>query len=79
MLNGDKKLDRNSYKPLYVQLSEIILNYINDSHLEHGDILPSENQLLSQFDVSRNTIRLAVDRLVKMGVAKKTQPRIAAC
>jgi len=65
------ELDRNSYKPLYVQLSEILLEYANDSHLEHGDALPSENELLSRFDVSRNTIRLAVDRLVQLGVAKK--------
>jgi DNA-binding GntR family transcriptional regulator len=73
VLNADQKLDRNNYKPLYVQVSEIILDFVSNNHLEHGDMLPSENQLLAQFDVSRNTIRLAVDRLVKMGVAKKTR------
>lgn len=73
MLNGFNELDRNSFKPLYVQLSEIILEYATDNHLKHSDALPSENELLSQFDVSRNTIRLAVERLVKMGVAKKTR------
>lgn len=72
-MNGVNEVDRNSYKPLYVQLSEIILDYAANNQLEHGDTLPSENELLSRFDVSRNTIRLAVERLVKMGVAKKTR------
>jgi DNA-binding GntR family transcriptional regulator len=71
MLNGFYELDRNSFKPLYVQLSEIILNRATDSQLNHGESIPSENELLSKFDVSRNTIRLAVERLVKLGVAKK--------
>jgi len=65
------ELDRQNYKPLYIQLSEILIDYANDHQLENGDALPSENELLSQFSVSRNTIRLAVDRLVQLGVAKK--------
>ena len=73
MLNSANEIDRNSYKPLYVQLSEILLEYASESQLEHGDALPSENELLSRFDVSRNTIRQAVERLVKMGAAKKTR------
>jgi len=71
MLNGVNELDRHSFKPLYVQLSEIILNHATDNQLKNGDAIPSENELLSKFDVSRNTIRLAVERLVKLGVAKK--------
>lgn len=69
--NEIQMLDRSSYKPLYVQLAEIIIQYAKDRQLKGGDILPSENELLSQFDISRNTVRLAADRLVKMGFAKK--------
>ena len=65
------QLDRQSYKPLYIQISEILIEYAKTHHLEDGDALPSENELLSQFPVSRNTIRLAVDRLVQLGVARK--------
>jgi DNA-binding transcriptional regulator YhcF (GntR family) len=65
------ELDRQNYKPLYIQLSEILIDYANAHQLENGDALPSENELLAQFSVSRNTIRLAVDRLVQVGVAKK--------
>lgn len=64
-------LDRSNYKPLYVQLAEIIVEYAKDQQLNAGDILPSENELLSKFDVSRNTVRLAAERLVKMGFATK--------
>ncbi len=71
MLEGVNKLDRNSYKPLYVQLSEIIFDFAIGNQLKNGAALPSENELLSQFDVSRNTVRQAVDRLVKIGAAKK--------
>ncbi len=57
MLDISAELDRHSYKPLYIQLSEILIDYANSHHLENGDALPSENELLSQFSVSRNTIR----------------------
>jgi DNA-binding GntR family transcriptional regulator len=73
MLDVSDELDRQSYKPLYIQLAEIILKYANSHHLENGEALPSENELLSHFSVSRNTIRLAVDRLVQLGVAKKVR------
>lgn len=66
-------LDRSSYKPIYIQLSEMIIEYARNKDLKHGDLLPSENELLAELDVSRNTIRLAVDRLVKMGFATKVR------
>ena len=64
-------VNRDSYKPIYIQVSEMIIDYAKFLKLNPGDALPSENQLLSMLDVSRNTVRLAVDRLVKMNFAKK--------
>jgi len=66
-----QSIDRNSYKPIYIQISEMIIDYARTMELKHGDILPSENMLLSKLDVSRNTIRLAVDRLEKLDFATK--------
>ena len=66
-----QQIDRNSYKPLYIQVSEMIIDYVRALGLKHDDILPSENELLSKLDVSRNTIRLAVERLVNMDFAIK--------
>ncbi len=65
------QVDRKSYKPIYIQVSEMILEYSKHLELSPGDALPSENHLLSLLDVSRNTIRQAVDRLVKMDFAVK--------
>jgi len=73
MLDVSADLDRESYKPLYIQLAEILIDYASKYHLKNGDALPSENELLSHFDVSRNTVRLSVDRLVQLGVAKKVR------
>jgi len=70
-----QEVDRNSYTPIYVQLSEMIIEFINHAKLKQGDMLPSENELLSRFNVSRNTIRLAVERLVKMDIAVKVKGR----
>ena len=66
-----QSIDRNSYKPLYIQVSEMLIDYATNADLKHGDLLPSENELLSRLDVSRNTIRLAVERLVKMDFVTK--------
>ncbi len=65
------EVDRESFKPLYIQLSEMILEYAHAMQLQPGDLLPSENQLLAKLDVSRNSIRQAMDRLVKMDFVVK--------
>ena len=49
----------------------MIIEYSEKMRLKPGDALPSENQLLAMLDVSRNSIRQAVDRLVKMDFAIK--------
>jgi GntR family transcriptional regulator len=60
-------LERNSPTPLYTQISEDLRERITQG-LSPGDRLPSENQLVQQYHVSRNTIRLAIDRLHKHGL-----------
>ncbi len=77
MLNKYKfqEIDRNSYTPIYVQVSEMIIEYINHEKLKQGDKLPSENELISRLNISRNTIRLAVERLVNMDIAVKVKGR----
>jgi GntR family transcriptional regulator len=70
-LNELTDLDKDSFKPLYVQLCDSLIEHIQSNNLKAGDILPSENQLLSRYSVSRNTIRLAIERLVKLNLAQK--------
>ena len=64
-------LDENNSTPLYIQLSEILADLVYSRKLQEGDRLPSENELLAQYPVSRNTVRLALERLVKLNLAVK--------
>ncbi len=67
------KLSRVSYKPLYIQLSEILIDYIRSKPVREGDLIPSEHELMKYYSLSRNTIRLAIDRLVHLNIATKVR------
>jgi GntR family transcriptional regulator len=69
----DKTIDPTSYKPLYLQISEILRNQINAGAYCPGDLLPSENDLLDRFPVSRNTAQRAIEDLVRDGLAIRIQ------
>lgn len=60
-------INRNSFKPIYYQLGEELRALI-ESNLAPGDQIPSENELISQYRVSRNTVRLAIESLIKDGL-----------
>ena len=61
-------LDRTSFKPIYFQLAELIQNQIEDGDLKPGGQIPSERELMEQFDISRNTVRMAIESLLKDGL-----------
>jgi len=70
-----RPLDKNDYKPLYAQLSEILVEYIQQNNLKPGDPIPSQNELEKYFDVSQMTIRLALQRLASEGYITRLQGR----
>ncbi|KAF1297113.1 hypothetical protein BAU15_06065 [Enterococcus sp. JM4C] len=51
-------------KPLYLQIKETILRQIETKELRPGDKLLSEAQFQKEFNVSRITVRKALDELV---------------
>ncbi len=53
-------------KPLYIQLSEDLIEKIT-SEMKVDDLLPSERNLVDIYNVSRTTVRLALDYLEKKG------------
>lgn len=65
----------NSYDkiPLYYKLAETIEDQINNGVYEKGTKIPSERELCEIYDVSRMTVRLAIDELVKNGKLEKVQ------
>ena len=65
-------LNRSSYKPLYLQISEYLRLMIENSDLKPGERVPSENELVAQYTVSRNTARLAINALISQGMVYRT-------
>lgn len=69
----DRKLDHESIIPLYHQLKEILKETIDKGELKIGDKIPSENKLCSQYNISRNTAKKAIEDLVQEGVLRRIQ------
>ncbi len=65
---GIDVLDRNSPKPLWEQLEEIIREKIGSNEWEPGEAIPSENVLSNMFGLSRMTARSTLTRLVQEGL-----------
>jgi GntR family transcriptional regulator len=59
--------------PLYYKLAENIEEQINNDIYEKGEKIPSERELCEIYGVSRMTVRLAIDELVKKGKLEKVQ------
>lgn len=64
-----KPLNRESPIPLYFQLKEILLEYIKE--LRPGDSFPTELELCRQFDISRPTVRQAINDLIVEGYLQR--------
>ncbi len=60
-------------KPLYMQIKEYISNLIKEGKWKPGELIPSEKELQNMFNVSRITVRQAINELVNEGaLAKKS-------
>ncbi|MDR1251795.1 MAG: GntR family transcriptional regulator [Treponema sp.] len=66
-------LDRNSSKPLYVQLKGIIKEKIENGEWQPNEMIPSENELASSYGISRMTARSVVTQLVAEGSLYRVQ------
>lgn len=65
--------DINNKIPLYYKVAEDIEDRIDNNEYKVGSLIPSERELCSIYNVSRMTIRLAIDELVRDGKVKKCQ------
>ncbi|OHV77422.1 GntR family transcriptional regulator [Rhizobium sp. LCM 4573] len=59
--------------PLYLKLRQTLEDAIQSGRLAHGDALPAERDLADYANVSRVTVRKAVDDLVKDGLLARRQ------
>lgn len=72
---GERERRSGKRTPLYAQIESYVREQIRSGKWKPGKRLPSENQLCKQFDVSRITIRGAMDKLVEEGVVFRIQGR----
>ena len=63
----------DSSKPLYLQVEADIKNRILSKQYMPGDKLPTENELSAQYEVSKITIRKAIQNLSDEGYVNKVQ------
>lgn len=59
--------------PLYKQMSRILENEITKGKIKQGEKLPSEAELCTKYNVSRITVRAAMEDLVEAGLIVKIQ------
>ena len=62
------QLDPTSTKPLHIQAEEILRKMILEDEYKDGKLLPNEVDLSKQLNISRNTLRQAINKLVFEGL-----------
>lgn len=68
-------VDKKSPIPVYYQLKNIILKKIQSGEFPDGSIIPSERDLGESLDISRMTVRQALNQLVSEGVLYREKGR----
>jgi GntR family transcriptional regulator len=64
-----RRIDKTIPVPLYYQLKEILLDHILAS--DENGTLPTELEICSHFDISRTTVRQAINELVNNGYLER--------
>ena len=62
------QLDPNSSKPLHQQAEDLLRRMIQQEEYRKGKLLPNEVELSKELNISRNTLRQAINRLVFEGL-----------
>ena len=67
------EISRSSTLPLHVQLQEVLRAQVLSGRWDPGHAIPSENELVAQYGVSRATVRQALAALVQDGLLYRRQ------
>lgn len=62
-----------SYQPLYGQIKQMLIQSLIDGEWRAGEVIPSEMELASRFQVSQGTVRKAIDELVAENIFIRRQ------
>ncbi len=69
------RLDHSSYISLHAQLHNQLRRLIVSERWRNGDQLPTETQLSEHLDISRTTVRIALQRIEVEGLIERTAGR----
>jgi len=72
IFDSSEQISRDA-KPLYQQLQQRIRDAIKSGVLEFGDVIPAEREIATAMNVSRVTVRRAIDDLVIEGLLTQRQ------
>lgn len=64
-------IDRDDACPFYLQIYRVLKDEMESGVFKHGELIPPEDQLAREFDVSRVTIRNALRRLQDEGYIER--------
>ena len=65
-------IDVNSQTPVYKQLIQTIQNMVNSGEFKEGEFIPSMNELASELDISKETVKKAYSILREKGIIEST-------
>jgi GntR family transcriptional regulator len=65
------ELNRGDQRSLYVQLGAILEEHIHRHRVPPQTALPTENELMERFGLSRTTVRQGIQRLETQGLVRK--------
>lgn len=68
-------IDYKKDEVLYLQVKNILLARIESNEWKPNTLIPTEQELIDEFQVSRTTIREAINLLVQMDLLEKKQGR----
>jgi GntR family transcriptional regulator len=68
-------INKNSPVPIYHQLEEYIKQQIENGSLEEESVIPSEREFAERFQISRMTVRQAINNLVSEGYLNRQKGR----
>lgn len=66
-----KELDFSGRTQLYYQLYDILYDDIKKGVYKPGELLPTEKELIERYEISRVTVRKAMDMLLNEGIIAK--------
>lgn len=68
-------IDPNNKVPLYHQLYQALRQKITTGEWQPGSLIPPESQLIREYNLSRGTVRQALDQLVTDGLVNRQRGR----